>query len=178
MPRQRSHAERRAMFHNMGTGARVKLVKKFGINDVPVGSEGIIVEHFGKDRNQPIVAFHGYGRKVMKPDLIQVIKPSNKFESIRHDEIKVYGTMNELKKKLLTDTHRFADGGGEWVKGFQYIDNGMGDYFDYYYRIKVKNNGIEIHAKKSDLPKRWQHMYDEIKEDIIEQVEEDIGVKR
>ena len=100
MPRKRSHAERRAMFHNMGTGARVKLVKKFGINDVPVGSEGIIVEHFGKDRMQPVVAFRGMGRRVLKPDVIEVIRPSNRFEPVKHDIIKVYGAKKELMEKL------------------------------------------------------------------------------
>lgn len=176
MPRKRSHAERRAMFHNMGIGASVKLVKPFGINDVPVGSKGIVIEHFGKDRNQPVVAFRGYGRKVMKPDLIQVIKPSNKFEPIRAEKIKVYGTKKELKKQLLENG--FSDGGDNYVYSYEYLDDGEGHSADVRYSVKVNDNNVEINLKKSDIPNRWRYDYDGILEGVVGKVESSLGVTR
>lgn len=176
MPRQRSHAERRAMFRNMGTGAKVKLVKKFGINDVPVGSEGIIVEHFGKDRTRPVVAFSGHGRRVLQPDLIKVIKPSNKFEPIRSERIKVYGTKNELKKKLLE--HGFTNGGDNYVYSYEYLDDGEGHSADVRYSVKINDNNVEINLKKSDIPNRWRYDYDGILEGVAGKVESSLGVTR
>lgn len=177
MPRQRSHSERRAMFRNMGTGARVKVVKPFGINDVPVGSEGIVVQHFGKDRNQPVVAFSGLGRRVLKPDVIEVIRPSNKFEPIRAERIKVYGTKSELRKKLIDAGFRHGAETSDYVYDHYHLDDGEGNVANPLYLVKVKDNAVEIELTKGIIPRKWRNDYDYILEGIEEKVKDALGVK-
>lgn len=165
---------RKAMFHNMGLGAKVRTKKEFGINDVPVGSQGIVVEHFGKDKRRPIVAFSGRGRKVMNPDLIEVISPSKKFEPVRHSRIKVYGEKEKMKKDLIDSG--FSDGGDNTVYKYEYLDDGEGHSADVPYSVKIVDNAVEIHLSKKDIPHRWRDSYDGILEGIEYDVKNSLGV--
>lgn len=168
--------QEKAMYAKMGKGARVKLKSDFGIHDVPVGTEGTIIDHhFGRSR--PTVLFRGGLRKVMEPDKLQVIKPSKRFEPVRYDKIRVYGSREELIKKIKDLNYKFSnitpDG---YASGYLVAFDDGGYQVDIPYTIKINDNSVEIHLNKSDIPYSHKYLVDELKEEAVEQVKGALGV--
>lgn len=171
--------QQKAMFAKMGIGARVELTKKFGIGDVPIGTEGVVKHHqFGRD--EPIVKFP-QGWFAVQAEKLKVIKASSEFVPQNTRVIEVKGSKEKLLEMIRESNKHFpnfqniSDDG--WLTGSIYLDDGEGRTDDAFYRAKISDNKIEVKMNKNDIPAFWRFMYDEILSQATNEVAGAVGIE-
>jgi len=171
--------QQKAMFAKMGIGARVELTKKFGIGQVPVGTEGVVQHHlFGRD--EPIVIFP-QGRFAVEAEKLKVIKGSSEFVPQNTRVIEVKGSKEKLLDMIREYNKHFpkfqniSDDG--WLTGSIYLDDGEGRTGDAFYRAKVSDNKVDVKMNKNDIPALWRILYDGIFEQAVAEVAGAVGIE-
>jgi len=160
--------QQKAIFAKLGNGARVESLKKVGghLGDIPKGTQGTVVDHFGS-KKRPIVKFDGHRTIVSDADELKLLKGSKVFE---FKSIISKGSAQQLKKRILENGFSFTNGGGNWVGGSEYLDDGEGRQADIPFSVELKKNRATVHVRKGDIPHRWQFMADDVIESINEKV--------
>jgi len=167
--------QQKAMFAKLGIGAKVELTKKFGIGDVPIGTEGIVDAHvFG--RNQPSVKFP-QGRFIVDANKLKVIKGSRKFVARNTTEIVAKGTKEQLIKKAKEEGLNINVSDDGSFTGVIHLDDGEGHEGDAFFTGKIKDGGADVKLNQSDIPNRWRFAHDNLTEQAIEMVADAIGVE-
>jgi len=161
--------QRKAMFARLGNGARVKAEAVLGgeLKDIPKGSEGTVVDHFGSKKN-PIVKFDNL-RTIVVTDAkdLKLLKESKIFD---FQFVKGKGSVDILKKKL-TDNLGFTDGGGNFVQGHALVFDEAGFQTTVPYSIELFDNKAKVTLLKQDLPSFAKDIVDTIREQEESKVE-------
>lgn len=164
-----SDAQRKAMFARLGNGARVKAEAVLGGNlkDIPKGSEGTVVDHFGSKKN-PIVKFDNLRTVVVtNAKDLKLLKESRIFD---FQFVKGKGNAQELKKKLL-DSIGFSDGGGNFVHGFTSVFDETGVQSDVGFSVELFDNKAKVILLKKDIPRFAGDVIDILREEVEDKVE-------
>ena len=164
----------------VGKGSKIELKKQFGLKDIKVGAIGTVKEHFGKDRDRPIVEFEGHqGQFVLDdPSVFTVIKGTSKFDAKNKDVFEVKGSKEEILQKI-RGYGKFEnitpDG---WFSGSIYLDDGEGRSGYAVYRGKITDGQVQVIMNKNDIPKRWRDdiYYEQLFEEASSTVKDALGI--